>query len=72
MALDAGYAIGGRTKINGIELDTRISTFRFGADLALPLRGGHTLKITGTTGVRHERGPDFDAVAIAWQYRWGG
>jgi hypothetical protein len=72
MAVDAGYAIGGRTKINGEQKDTRISTFRFALDLALPLKGGHTIKITGTTGVRHERGPDFDAVAVAWQYLWGG
>jgi hypothetical protein len=71
-ALDAGYAIGGRTRINGVDADTRISTFRFGADLALPLKGGHTIKIAGTTGVRHERGPDFNAVAVTWQYLWGG
>jgi hypothetical protein len=71
-ALDAGYAIGGRTKINGVELDTRISTFRFGATLVFPVAARHTLKLTGLTGVRHERGPDFDAVAVAYQYRWGG
>jgi hypothetical protein len=72
MALDAGYAIGGRTVLNGEKKDTRISTFRFGVDLALPLRGGHTIKITGDTGVRHERGPDFNGITAIWQYRWGG
>jgi hypothetical protein len=71
-ALDAGYAIGGRTKVNGVKKDTRISTFRFGANVALPLKGGHTIKITGTTGVRHERGPEFTGVAVTWQYLWGG
>jgi hypothetical protein len=72
LALDAGYAIGGRTKINGVERDTRISTFRFGATLAFPIGTSHTAKLTGVTGVRHERGPDFDAIALTYNYRWGG
>jgi hypothetical protein len=71
LALDAGYAIGGRTELNGQKKDTRISTFRFGATLVMPLTSRHTLKLTGMTGVRHERGPDFDAVAMTYQYRWG-
>jgi hypothetical protein len=70
-ALDAGYAIGGRTEVNGVGLDTRISTFRFGATLAFPLAARHTVKLTGVTGVRHERGPDFDGVVLQYQYRWG-
>jgi hypothetical protein len=70
-ALDAGYALGGRTKLNGVAMDARISTFRFGATLAFPVAARHTLKLTGVTGVRHERGSDFDAVVLAYQYRWG-
>jgi len=72
LALDAGYAIGGRTEINDVKRDTRISTFRFGATVAVPLAARHTVKITGVTGVRHERGPDFDAIALTYNYRWGG
>jgi hypothetical protein len=71
MALDAGYGIGGRTKINGVEKDTRISTFRFGVTFALPVAKRHTLKLSGFTGVRVERGPDFNAVVLSYQYRWG-
>lgn len=71
IAVDAGYAFGGRTEVNGVLLDTRISTFRFGVDLAVPLAFRHTVKISGVTGVRHERGPDFDAVALTYQYMWG-
>ena len=72
LALNVGYAIGGRTKLNGVTMDTRISTFRFGVTLAFPLALRHTVKLTGLTGVRLERGPDFDAVAVAYQYMWGG
>ena len=71
VALDAGYGIGGRTKINGVEKDTRISTFRFGVTFALPVAKRHTLKLSGFTGVRVERGPDFNAVVLSYQYRWG-
>ena len=30
----------------------------------------HTLKFTAVSGMRIERGPDFDAFGIAYQYRW--
>jgi hypothetical protein len=72
VAFDAGYAYGGRTMINGIEQDTRMSTFRLGFNAALPLARRHTLKLAGMTGVRHERGPDFDAIVLTYQYAWGG
>ena len=70
LALDAGYGFGGRTFINGEERDIRISTFRFGLSLAIPFGLHHTVRLTGVTGVRLERGSDFDAVAVSYQYRW--
>jgi hypothetical protein len=72
MALDAGYGIGGRTRINGEKRDTRISTFRFGVTLAVPLAARHTVRLTGVSGARIERGPDFDAIVLTYQYNWGG
>ena len=72
IAFDAGYGIGGRSSINGIERDTRISTLRFGLTLAIPLGGHHSLKITGVSGRRLERGPDFDAFGAFYQYGWLG
>jgi hypothetical protein len=70
IALDAGYGIGGTTYLNGEKNDTRISTFRFGLTFAVPFGQHHTLRLTGVTGVRLERGSDFDAVALTYQYRW--
>ena len=70
IALDAGYGLGGRTFINGEKRDTRISTLRFGLNFAFPLGQYQTIRITGVTGIRLERGPDFDGIAISYQYRW--
>ncbi len=72
LALDVGYALGGRTEVNGQLRDTRISTFRLGLTLAVPIVGNHTVKITALTGKRHERGPEFNALAATYQYSWGG
>ena len=70
ISLGVGYGIGGRTLIEGVERETRISTFRFGGTLAIPLGGGHSLKLVLNSGARIERGPDFDAIAVTYQYRW--
>ncbi len=70
IALDAGYGLGGTTYLNGERKDSRISTFRFGLTFAVPLGQDHVLRLTGVTGVRLERGSDFDAVVLTYQYRW--
>lgn len=70
MAADVGYGVGGTTQVNNIDLLTHMSTLRFGLTYALPLGENHSLKFTAVSGVRIERGPDFDAFGIAYQYRW--
>lgn len=70
MAFDAGYGIGGRTFINDEKRETRISTLRFGLDLSIPFALQHTLKLSIISGVRLERGSDFDAFTLIYQYRW--
>lgn len=70
LAVDAGYALGGKNYINDEEKDTRISTLRFGLTIAAPISQHHTIRLTGFTGVRLERGSDFDAIALTYQYRW--
>ncbi|MCK5456622.1 MAG: transporter, partial [Melioribacteraceae bacterium] len=71
-SFDAGYGIGGRTFVNDEKRDTRISTLRFGLDWSVPFAEQHTLKLSYISGVRLERGPDFDAFTLIYQYRWGG
>lgn len=72
MAFDAGYAIGGITYINDEEGDTRISTFRLGLTYAMPLGIHHSLKFSGISAIRLEKGSDFNALVVNYQYRWGG
>lgn len=71
-ALDAAYYTGGRTSIDGVEGDDRLSSWRFGATLALPLNPNHSIKLYASTGVYTRTRNDFDLVGIVWQYRWGG
>ena len=70
LSADFGYGVGGTSKVNGVDLKTHISTLRFGLTYALPVAKNHSLKFTAVSGVRLERGADFDAFGIAWQYRW--
>lgn len=72
LSLDIGYGIGGRSIVDGSERDTRISTFRFGLTYVWPLSVEHSLKFFAVSGVRIEKGPDFDALGLAYQFRWGG
>jgi hypothetical protein len=72
LAVDLGYGTGGRTAIDGVARDTRISSFRFGLTAAFPLSAHHSIKAIVVSGARIEKGPDYDAVGLTYQYRWGG
>jgi hypothetical protein len=72
MSLDVGYGFGGRTIVEGAERDTRISAFRFGLSYIWPLNPHHSLKLLGASGVRLEKGPDFNVVGLVYQFRWAG
>ncbi len=72
LALDGGYGYGGRSILDGVEKETRISTFRFGLTFAAPVARQHTVRLTLASGARVERGADFDAISVSYQYRWGG
>lgn len=70
LALDGGYGIGGRSRLNDELRDNRISTIRIGATYAIPIGLHHTFRINGITAIRLEKGADFDALSISYQYRW--
>jgi hypothetical protein len=71
-ALSTTYYDGGRTTLNGVSRDDRLSGSRIGATFALPLDRQHSLKVYGSTGLRARTGTDFDTFGAAWQYLWGG
>jgi len=70
-AVSATWYAGGRTSLNGAARDDRQSGSRYGATFALPLGGGHSLKLFASTGLYTRTGQDFDTFGAAWQYLWG-
>ncbi|HET6780701.1 MAG TPA: transporter [bacterium] len=71
-ALNATYYTGGRATVDGVQGDDLQQNSRLGATVVLPLDRHNSVKLYGSTGVSTRTGSDFDAVGIAWQYRWGG
>ena len=68
--MNVGYGLGGRTVNDGRELNNRVSTFRVGATLVKPFAQKHAIKISFNSSIALERGPDFQAVSLVYQYRW--
>lgn len=71
MALDTTGYTGGRTTTDGVRGDDLQRNSRLGATLAWPLSRRHSLKLSASRGLSARSGGDFDAIAVAWQYRWG-
>src|SRR4249919_1217471 len=72
LALDGVYFSGGRTSLNGVKSDNEQRNTRAGFTVAWPIDRRNSLKLSASTGVTTRTGSEFSAVAIAWQYRWGG
>jgi hypothetical protein len=71
VAVDGTYYWGGRTIVDGVEGNDLQENSRFGFTFALPVNLHNSLKLHISTGVSTRTGSDFDAIGIAWQYRWG-
>jgi hypothetical protein len=71
LALNAGYFVGARSTVNGVQNNDQQEGPRFGLTFALPVNRNHSVKFYGLTGLNADRHHDFDAVGVAWQYRWG-
>lgn len=69
-ALGFAYAIGGTSYVNGERRDSQISTFRVGAIVSLPIHKRHSVKLIAVSGRRFNKGADFDAISMAYQYMW--
>jgi hypothetical protein len=70
--VDGTYYTGGRTTTDGVKDNDFQRNSRPGFTFALPVNRHHSVKLYASTGVSSRTGSDFDAVGIAWQYRWGG
>lgn len=71
-AADGTYYTGGRTSIDGEEIDDEQGNSRVGVTVAFPIDRHNSLKLYASTGVSVRTGGDFKAVGLAWQTRWGG
>lgn len=71
LSFNSLYFAGGRTTVDGVEGNNRQANSRVGLTLALPVDRHHSLKLNASTGTSTRTGSDFNAVGIAWQYRWG-
>ena len=69
-AFDATYYRGGRPSIDGKEGD-QVEAVRLGATITLPVNRYNSVKLYGSTGVLHRSESNFNALGVAWQYRWG-
>ena len=72
LGINGGYFSGGHTTVDGVENNDRQEGTRLGVTLAIPLNRNHSVKLYGITGIDGRGSHDFDAVGLAWQYRWGG
>jgi hypothetical protein len=72
VAVDGTYYTGGRTSIDGVENDDTQGNTRVGLTVTLPVTRHNSVKLYASSGVTARAGGDFDAVGLAWQYRWGG
>jgi hypothetical protein len=66
-ALDVNYFTGGRQTIAGVRLRDVQRNSKLGATLVVPVKPGHSLKFSYSTGVITEYGTDFDQVSLAYQ-----
>ena len=72
IALDGTYFTGGRTSVDGVQNDDRLSNSRAGLTVAIPIDRSNSIKLYGISGVSTRTGSNFTTVGVAWQYRWGG
>jgi hypothetical protein len=71
-AFDVTYFTGGRSTIDGALKNDLQQNWRVGATLAIPVDRRNSIKFAASSGVSARTGNNFDLIAVAWQYRWGG
>ena len=70
LALTANYFTGGRTSIDGVEMDDLQKNSRIGLTLSLPMGRGKSVKLAVHTGAVTAIGADFDIATVAYQILW--
>ena len=69
-ALGMGYGQGGRTFVNGEPRNTKQKNWRITAMVVFPISPTQGLSLTAASGRTFQAGPDFDVIALAYQFAW--
>ena len=72
LALNAGIANGGETRIDDSPAATLQRNSRVGATFSFPVARANSLKVVWTSGLTTRIGADFDSVGLVYQYTWAG
>ena len=72
ISVDGTYFAGGRSTINDALNNDLQQNWRVGATLAIPVNRLNSIKFYASSGVSARTGNNYDAIGVAWQYRWGG
>lgn len=69
-SLDANFYVGGRTQIGNVDSDNLQRNSRVGATIVLPVKRGHALRGSFSTGAVTESGGDFNMFSISYLRIW--
>lgn len=69
-SLDANFYVGGRTRIGDAYSDNLQRNSRVGATVVLPIRRGHALRGSFSTGAVTESGGDFNMYSMSYVRVW--
>ena len=72
VALDMTFYTGGRSSVDGVEMDDRQSNSRIGATLVLPVGKRNSIKFAYSTGAIIRSGADFTSMSVGWQTMFFG
>jgi hypothetical protein len=71
VALNAGFASGGETSLNGVERFDDQDNWRIGGTFSTPIFDRHqSVKFLLNTGVATRAGQNYTAITLAYQYNW--
>ena len=71
-AFGLGFGRGGTTRVEGVVRQTLQRNWRFGAFLSYPVAANQGVMVSLMSGVTRRVGADFDSIAVAYQFSWGG
>jgi hypothetical protein len=66
VALDMTFYTGGRSSVDGVEMDDRQSNSRIGGTLVLPIGKRNSVKFAYSTGAIIRSGADFTSISAGW------